>query len=47
MMNEPTGREVCAYLLVRGSLHALAHASALKKITGIEIEKMLPLPNIE
>ena len=33
-MIEPTGREVCAYLLVRGSLHAHAYALALKKITG-------------
>ena len=45
-MTEPTGREVCAYLLVRGSLHAHAYALALKKITGVEIEKMLPTPNI-
>ena len=46
-MREPTGREVCAYLLVRGSLHAHAYALALKKITGVEIEKMLPTPNID
>ena len=46
-MTEPTGREVCAYLLVRGSLHAHAYALALKKITGVAIEQMLPTPNIE
>jgi Mn-containing catalase len=45
-MIEPTGREVCAYLLVRGSLHAHAYALALKKLTGVQIEKMLPTPNI-
>ena len=45
-MTEPTGREVCGYLLVRGSVHAHAYALALKKITGVEIEKMLPTPNI-
>ncbi len=45
-MTEATGREVCGYLLVRGSLHAHAYALALKKITGVEIEKMLPTPNI-
>ena len=33
-----TAREVCAYLLVRGSLHAHAYALALKKITGVEVE---------
>lgn len=46
-MTEPTGREVCAYLLVRGSLHAHAYALALKKLTGVAIEKMLPTPNID
>ena len=45
-MTEPTGREVCGYLLVRGSVHAHAYALALKQITGVEIEKMLPTPNI-
>jgi Mn-containing catalase len=45
-VSDPTGREVCGYLLVRGSVHAHAYALALKKITGVEIEKMLPTPNI-
>ncbi len=46
-LSDPTGREVCGYLLVRGSVHAHAYALALKKITGVEIEKMLPTPNID
>ncbi|MCJ2049964.1 manganese catalase family protein [Methylobacterium sp. J-070] len=46
-MIEPTGREVCGYLLVRGSLHAHAYALALKKLTGVAIEQMLPTPNID
>ena len=45
-VSDPTSREVCGYLLVRGSVHAHAYALALKKITGVEIEKMLPTPNI-
>ena len=45
-LTDPTGREVCGYLLVRGSVHAHAYALAIKKITGVEIEKMLPTPNI-
>jgi Mn-containing catalase len=45
-LSDPTGREVCGYLLVRGSVHAHAYALALKKITGVEIEKFLPTPNI-
>lgn len=45
-VNDPTSREVCGYLLVRGSVHAHAYALALKKITGVELEKFLPTPNI-
>jgi Mn-containing catalase len=45
-LTDPTGREVCGYLLVRGQVHAHAYALALKQITGVEIEKMLPVPNI-
>ena len=43
---DPTGREVCGYLLVRGSVHAHAYALAIKQLTGVELEKMLPTPNI-
>ena len=46
-MTEPTGREVCGYLLVRGSVHAHAYALALKNLTGVALEKMLPTPNID
>ena len=46
-MTEAVGREVCGYLLVRGSVHAHAYALALKQMTGVEIEKMLPTPNID
>jgi Mn-containing catalase len=45
-MTEATEREVCGYLLVRGSVHAHAYALVLKKLTGVAIEKMLPVPNI-
>ena len=45
-LTDATGREICGYLLVRGSVHAHSYALALKKITGVEIEKMLPVPNI-
>lgn len=46
-LTDPTGREVCGYLLVRGSVHAHAYALALKQITGVAIEQMLPTPNID
>src|SRR3954453_887283 len=45
-VSDPTGREVCGYLLVRGSVHAHAYALALKQITGADITKVLPTPNI-
>lgn len=45
-LTDPTGREVCGYLLVRGSVHAHAYALALEKLTGVDIHKMLPTPNI-
>jgi len=45
-MTEATGRAVCGYLLVRGSVHAHAYALALKKITGADVTKILPTPNI-
>jgi Mn-containing catalase len=45
-LTDPLGREICGYLLVRGSVHAHAYALALKNLTGVEIEKMLPTPNI-
>ena len=45
-LSDPTGREVCGYLLVRGSVHAHSYALALKKLTGVSIENMLPTPNI-
>ena len=43
---EAVGREVCGYLLVRGSVHAHAYALVLKKLTGVAIEQLLPVPNI-
>ncbi len=45
-LTDPTGREVCGYLLVRGSVHAHAYALALKQITGVDIDRFLPTPNI-
>ncbi len=45
-LTDATGREVCGYLLVRGSVHAHAYALVIKKLTGVDIAKMLPVPNI-
>lgn len=46
MQTDPVGREVLGYLLVRGSVHAQAFALALKKLTGVEMTNLLPVPNI-
>ena len=46
-LKDPTGREVCGYLLVRGGVHAHAYALAIEKLTGVDIKKMLPTPNIQ
>jgi Mn-containing catalase len=45
-VTDPTAREVCGYLLVRGGVHTHAYALAIEKITGVDIKKMLPTPNI-
>jgi Mn-containing catalase len=45
-VNDPVSREVCGYLLVRGAVHAHAYALALKHLTGVDMTKMLPVPNI-
>ena len=39
-LKEPTGREVCGYLLVRGSVHA--HAYALASVMGPSVS----IPNL-
>jgi Mn-containing catalase len=44
--SDTTGREICGYLLVRGGVHAHAYALALQKLTGVDIHRMLPVPNI-
>jgi Mn-containing catalase len=46
-LTDPAGREVCGYLLVRGSVHAHAYALALEKLTGVDMKKMLPVPKID
>jgi Mn-containing catalase len=34
------------YLLVRGGVHIVAYAKALEKLTGVEVGKLLPIPEI-
>ena len=46
MTTNPTARTMLGYLFVRGGVHALAYARALETLTGVEMSKMLPIPNI-
>ena len=45
-MTEPTGREVCGYLLVRGSVRPRLRPGA-EAADRVAIEKMLPVPKID
>jgi Mn-containing catalase len=47
MTDHPVAREMLGYLLVRGGVHALAYAKALETLTGTDVKKMLPIPEIE
>jgi len=47
MTNNETARQLVGYLLVRGGVHQATYALALEKLTGVNMTKMLPVPNIE
>jgi Mn-containing catalase len=47
MTDNPVAREMVGYLLVRGGVHALAYAKALETLTGVDVKKMLPIPDID
>ncbi|QIA27863.1 manganese catalase family protein [Thermaerobacter sp. PB12/4term] len=47
MTTNPVAREMIGYLLVRGGVHALAYARALETLTGVEVARMLPIPDID
>jgi len=46
MTDNPAAREMLGYLFVRGGVHALAYSKALEQLTGVDMKKMLPIPNI-
>jgi Mn-containing catalase len=47
MTSNETARTMIGYLLVRGGVHQAAYGLALQKLTGVDMTKMLPLPNID
>ena len=46
MTDNPAARMMLGYLFVRGGVHAMAYAKALESLTGVDMKKMLPIPNI-
>jgi len=46
MVDDPVARERVGYLLVRGGVHIVAYAKALQKLTGVDVGKLLPIPDI-
>ena len=46
MTDNPAARTMLGYLFVRGGVHAFAYAKALETLTGVDMAKMLPIPNI-
>jgi Mn-containing catalase len=46
MVDDPTARAAIGFLLVRGGVHILAYAKALEKISGVNVGKLLPIPDI-
>jgi Mn-containing catalase len=46
MSTDPVAKALCGYLLIRGGVHQITYAKALEKLTGSNVEKMLPLPDV-
>ncbi|PTA69376.1 manganese catalase family protein [Deinococcus arcticus] len=46
MVDDPTAKALVGYLLVRGGVHQIAYAKALETLSGVNMEKLLPMPNI-
>ncbi|HZB75531.1 MAG TPA: manganese catalase family protein [Solirubrobacteraceae bacterium] len=46
MVEHPAARALTGYLLVRGGVHQVAYARALENLTGADLTKLFPSPNI-
>ncbi|PSL50598.1 Mn-containing catalase [Salsuginibacillus halophilus] len=46
MTDNPVAREMIGYLLVRGGVHVLAYAKAIEVVSGVDMTKMLPVPDL-
>lgn len=46
MTSDPTARAMIGFLLVRGGVHIVAYAKALEKLTGADVGRLLPIPDV-
>lgn len=46
MCDDATSRALVGYLLVRGGVHIVAYARALEVLTGADMSKLFPIPDI-
>jgi len=46
MTSDPTARELTAFLLIRGSTHVIAYAKAIEKLSGVDVMKLFPIPEL-
>ena len=46
MVDDPVARQMVGYLLVRGGTHIVAYAKALEALSGADVGKLLPIPDI-
>lgn len=46
MVKDRTAREMVGFLLVRGGVHVVAYARALERLTGADITKLMPIPDL-
>jgi Mn-containing catalase len=45
--DNPVAREMVGYLIVRGGVHQEAYAKALSDLSGVDVTKLLPVPDIQ
>ncbi|HEX8237078.1 MAG TPA: manganese catalase family protein [Abditibacteriaceae bacterium] len=46
MVDDPAAREMVGFLLVRGGVHIVAYAKALEEVSGVDVGKLLPIPDL-
>lgn len=46
MVDDPAAREMVGFLLVRGGVHIVAYAKALEEVSGVDVSKLLPIPDL-